>query len=353
MKPIHNKVYCHGCGRPKMLFESQAKADNFLRFNSEGIKDENGKAPVRSYYCEICLGYHVTSNPSIEAGERLSKRDHQLIKDLTFLMKEPEEVKAMRMSMADRLNKIHSLLLFGQTQEAEDKLDICRIEYDDITSQYNQNNGKLTSLRSRIDSLYTFMSDVKQILAMPEEEQTNFLAKPNMSKVEKTLSTVLENIRICKKVDDVLSSNDEALDRGVFENIQERLADCRKLLGSIQRAGKKEVNAAYVSRMQGQEHRAAQLRKAQKAKHDKTHAASHLYGSLEYKSTILSLIERLESIQKSFNDGDYDACETAVEIGYFMLDELVVEDKNTNIIKQQLDQWDERLRNLGSVNERN
>ena len=32
-----------------MLFESQAKADNFILYNKEEIEEENGKAPVRSY----------------------------------------------------------------------------------------------------------------------------------------------------------------------------------------------------------------------------------------------------------------------------------------------------------------
>lgn len=62
-----------------MLFETQAKADNFIRYNGDDILEESGKAPVRSYYCEICGGYHVTSNPSVESGELLNQRDRRLI----------------------------------------------------------------------------------------------------------------------------------------------------------------------------------------------------------------------------------------------------------------------------------
>ena len=72
MKPTRNNVFCNGCQRSKMLFETKAKADKFIMYNSEGILEENGKAPVRSYYCEFCCGYHVTSNPSEEVGEILS-----------------------------------------------------------------------------------------------------------------------------------------------------------------------------------------------------------------------------------------------------------------------------------------
>ena len=53
-----------------MLFGEKSEADNFIKYNHGGILEENGKAPVRSYYCELCCGYHVTSNPSKEEGEK-------------------------------------------------------------------------------------------------------------------------------------------------------------------------------------------------------------------------------------------------------------------------------------------
>ena len=62
MKPTKNKIFCVSCKRPKMLFESQAKADNFILYNKEEIEEENCKAPVRSYYCRLCGGWHVTSD---------------------------------------------------------------------------------------------------------------------------------------------------------------------------------------------------------------------------------------------------------------------------------------------------
>ena len=55
------------------------KSDNFIRFNKDEIFEENGKAPVRSYYCAFSSGWHVTSNPSLEQGEEQDKRDMVLI----------------------------------------------------------------------------------------------------------------------------------------------------------------------------------------------------------------------------------------------------------------------------------
>lgn len=59
--PHRNKVYCSCCGKNKILFQDKSKADNFIKFNSESILAENGYAPIRSYYCSLCGGWHVTS----------------------------------------------------------------------------------------------------------------------------------------------------------------------------------------------------------------------------------------------------------------------------------------------------
>ena len=36
MKPTKNKIFCVSCKRSKMLFESQAKADNSIPYNAQG-----------------------------------------------------------------------------------------------------------------------------------------------------------------------------------------------------------------------------------------------------------------------------------------------------------------------------
>ena len=61
-KPKHT-VFCPECGRSKILFETEKKANLFLQYNSDDIAHSNryGKKPVRSYYCKVCGGWHVTS----------------------------------------------------------------------------------------------------------------------------------------------------------------------------------------------------------------------------------------------------------------------------------------------------
>ena len=61
MRPIKNRIFCVECQRPKILFESKSKALNFIKYNSDEIKEENGIAPIRTYWCKSCGGWHVTS----------------------------------------------------------------------------------------------------------------------------------------------------------------------------------------------------------------------------------------------------------------------------------------------------
>ena len=38
MKPKKNRIFCRDCNKYKTLFESESKADNFIKFNHEEIE---------------------------------------------------------------------------------------------------------------------------------------------------------------------------------------------------------------------------------------------------------------------------------------------------------------------------
>ena len=60
MKP-KNRVMCPDCGRPKMLFETEKKAETFIKFNASAINPK-GDRTIRVYYCPACCGYHISSH---------------------------------------------------------------------------------------------------------------------------------------------------------------------------------------------------------------------------------------------------------------------------------------------------
>jgi len=98
-KPKNNRVWCPECGRPKMLFESESKANNFIKWNGEDIDTNGGK--LRPYYCPACGGYHISSKPykasydhSTDALIRRYKKDVEASKLLI-----PKESKAEKINM--------------------------------------------------------------------------------------------------------------------------------------------------------------------------------------------------------------------------------------------------------------
>lgn len=63
-----------------MLFETQKQADTYIVFTQEEEVDNMRKLPVRSYYCNLCGGWHVTSNPNVEFFENF-KSEAEIIVD--------------------------------------------------------------------------------------------------------------------------------------------------------------------------------------------------------------------------------------------------------------------------------
>lgn len=73
MKPTRSLVYCYETRRQKILFKSESKADNFIRYNADEIRESSGYAPVRSYYCISCGGWHVTHSPEFRREKTISE----------------------------------------------------------------------------------------------------------------------------------------------------------------------------------------------------------------------------------------------------------------------------------------
>lgn len=136
MKPTRNHIYCPSCGHEKMLFESQAKADAFIRFNSGKMLAETGKAPVRSYYCALCYGYHVTSNPSAEDAEWLDRHDRAIGQMLNRTASPKTEMRSLGGNLggpyADRIENAKVLMSELRLEEAEKQLDavLCDIRLE-------------------------------------------------------------------------------------------------------------------------------------------------------------------------------------------------------------------------------
>ena len=133
MKPTKNRVFCMDCGKPKMVFETEKKANNFMKFNSEEIKEQTGICPVRSYYCMYCNAWHVSSS-------RVSARNYVKSKTeiVLGLYKQDVERKALQSIHIHEKHIARTKALNIQLLKMED--DIKEIE-SHISEVENLNNN--------------------------------------------------------------------------------------------------------------------------------------------------------------------------------------------------------------------
>lgn len=98
---------CPDCHRPKMLFETERKAQDFIRWNGDSM--EYGSETLRAYYCPSCCGWHIShhehkerydrqTDNMLEAYRRRIKKshseriDHLLTPDGQAIARQAEEI---------------------------------------------------------------------------------------------------------------------------------------------------------------------------------------------------------------------------------------------------------------------
>lgn len=84
-----------------MLFESEQAANRFMEFNADEIQEENGKAPVRAYYCDMCLGWHLTSRTDFDVDSSIDI----ITRRFTVLKTAPEKYQGYTKAAQDLLKK--------------------------------------------------------------------------------------------------------------------------------------------------------------------------------------------------------------------------------------------------------
>ena len=104
MKPKNNKPFCHDCGRPKMFFETEKKAQNFIKFNGQDIlRDGQTIDQLRVYYCPSCCGYHISSKPFKKTYEHNTER---LINAYNIQKNTQKKFKESKLSMQKPLEEV-------------------------------------------------------------------------------------------------------------------------------------------------------------------------------------------------------------------------------------------------------
>jgi len=159
MKPTKNRVFCKECGRVKMLFETEKKAQLFMKFNNEEIAAENGHAPTRAYFCESCGGWHLTHIAEAPQGP-------------------------------SRTEKVIEQMIEHQNTTRE----IMRTQHEKVKAAQKENEDYVTSQLSEIDKLIEdkeYSSALELLDALLEMSKTKFIRPKLLKQVRKKKEFVI------------------------------------------------------------------------------------------------------------------------------------------------------------------
>lgn len=248
MKPHRNFIYCVASKKSKILFESQSKADNFIKFNAAEIEEENEKAPVRSYYCQLCCGWHVTSNPSTVSGESLDRRDQRMLQQLDDIHDSKDRVQEIKHAIFQRMKDFDLLLNLCRFSEAEDILDICDLDLDEIRSIsptiiiYSSCQGKVFKARERYNHILSLSK-----LSKDEQERILHLKEPTKAQLKDI--AMVKTMRAVDNINSVLNMKDLLItceDVGLVNDI---LKQCKLNVENIGGTGGKPGRNYWITEL--------------------------------------------------------------------------------------------------------
>ena len=261
-----------------MLFETKAKADNFIKFNSSEIMEESGKAPIRSYYCEICGGYHVTSNNSKTHAEWLDIRDKVLAEEVDRRIKanlkpesnqkqtnqEPKSkgAKENKLDILEQLEQSDILMTKGMLDEAGELLAKCRFRIQAVEQRMNV--AKLegfTRCKDQMEKLIRKLDRLKKWVKSSYDEQEAFIAKEGKTEEEEEVCTALVSIKAVVRIKRALYDIDKVIENREFSILKYYVAQCEKQIGSIHGPGRSEIAQYWNRELMNAKKRAKEVRR--------------------------------------------------------------------------------------------
>jgi len=334
MKPTKNKVFCVSCKRSKMLFESQAKADNFILYNKEEIKEENGRAPVRSYYCRLCGGWHVTSSQSEVTKARCERHDKQMVAEVDRFAKIHEDVDSVINELYDRWEEAKAAIQQGRLRAAELSMKKCLDILNSlrISTKYQHLNWDKWAIH--ISDLQKKIARYREFIGQPKKEREALLAKEDKTKAEEEICMAYLAYQTLFKIETLLEEVEKDIERGDKDAVKEKLIECRTLvLYDIHCPYKNSLKRDYRNKIKEKCNR-AQVSLCEEAKPRYLIEGKYM----KYKDAMYYLIKKFEALQAVYDSGDYYEGLWQLSIIGKGLKELP-DNSETEVLRQQYEHW--------------
>lgn len=323
MKPVKNHYFCIGAYRAKMLFKEKHNADNFIRFNAEEIYEQSGKAPVRSYYCQFCGGWHVTSIVSRQEGEKRDERDSaRMVMYKTGTVKKEDPIVCTKTQEPTPAFTIQPTMTEAELVISKIErwtVDLIRCdagEYVSISDEYSKKK-QTYSLICRYDDdkkrFKVLKKTMKRRLKLKKAELIYAVLFGN-TEVESWIE-LEEGIVACEDWNELMTYKSVVVELAAnVDPLRERI---NQSAYDILKAGVCSLNTTYEL--------------TQKRISDRINA--HMY-----RTQLIGLIDSLEEARHFYGEGRMEDCLKLVKDGLTQLNGFH-EDKNVSIIKQHYMKW--------------
>ncbi len=229
MKPTKNRMYCVACQRPKMHFESKKKADNFIKFNAAEMISEGLKAPVRSYYCQLCGAWHVTSNPSMAAGERLDRRDKGIARRIDQEMVCEAEFKARMERLNEMWDDYNFAVGLCDFSKAADVLNKIESEIPTHAKEKKQIK-RVTAQRTKVAAERARLNRLNELAVLSKEEQRKLVDTTEDAGAKERIKKDLQIINSIRLVHDVFAKQESLIACNDVELVSEIVEKCRQYI---------------------------------------------------------------------------------------------------------------------------
>jgi len=298
MKPAKKRKYCIACKRSKLLFETQDEADNFILDFKNKMKDKKVNAPVRSYYCRICGGYHLTSNPSVFLSIICDKRDEKIEAELEKIAKERDNPMSV-LSLDEKIVRVARRLHEGRIDTAEMWLDECRTIITAVKNNDIERKKGWRRKEKRMDSLANMIEVIKSLGSEDSDKWKAYVEKENKTIDETEICQILSNITTLHKLEKLFFSIDVDIENEDFGSA-DKLEDCRELLKGFRGPFSNVITSRVKKRINGREEkiRTLSLIGKQKRKQKRNNFIT-IWGE-NFVHTLKSMIEKMKMCLKKY-----------------------------------------------------
>lgn len=341
MKPTKNRHFCIGCQRPKMLFETQEKADNFMRFNNSAMATKSKKTPNRSYYCTFCCGWHITSINDDEFAKSREVKDGKLWDSIIAAAKgedlkikkskskvskpqeKPAESKKAKQEPCEEekhkvelINQITQMLQTVYIRLNQNDFEISRKILEDSENMYQRvteliekhnlsvsrvqiTRAKIDKLTSWLDTLVSLQNDSEGQIAMIREFECGY--------EDRRFLIMLRTLRNREKVLFCVEAVKSAAEKEDHEEARKYVTEIERLVMYGFGGGGAVVNRKWAKQ---------QLALAKKIIQNKSINAMNL------QERFLSIIETVERASALLESGDTKQAMTLVDIAQSEINDI-------------------------------